>query len=70
MNFSLQNMGVQALCFIMGLAGSAVLLDYSTYDSKIQPIIHRSMTALIINSQHERASEILRMVQENVRFNT
>ncbi|KAK0162497.1 hypothetical protein PV327_006270 [Microctonus hyperodae] len=60
------NIGLQALCFILGLAGSAILLDYSTYDSEIQAIIHRSMTSLIINSQHEKAAQILRMVQEGI----
>jgi uncharacterized membrane-anchored protein YjiN (DUF445 family) len=55
------------LCFICGLAGAAVILDYSTYDSKIQPIIERAMYKLINNSQHETASFILRIIQETVR---
>ena len=53
---------------MFGLAGAAVLLDYSTYDSQIQPIIRKSMTSLIVNSQHEDAAQILRMVQENVKI--
>ncbi|XP_057331762.1 tetraspanin-2A [Microplitis mediator] len=60
------NIGLQLFAFVFGLAGAAVLLDYSTYDSKIQPIIHRSMTSLIINSQYERPSQILKIVQENI----
>ncbi|XP_033216623.1 tetraspanin-2A [Belonocnema kinseyi] len=58
--------GLQAFCFLFGLAGAAVLLDYSTYDSQIQPIIRKSMTSLIVNSQHDDAAQILRMVQENI----
>ncbi|KAH0555495.1 hypothetical protein KQX54_019408 [Cotesia glomerata] len=60
------NIGLQLFTFIFGLAGAAVLLDYSTYDSKIQPIIHRSMTSLIVNSQYHRQSQILKIVQENI----
>ncbi|XP_008552401.2 tetraspanin-2A [Microplitis demolitor] len=60
------NIGLHLFAFVFGLAGAAVLLDYSTYDSKIQPIIHRSMTSLIINSQYERPSQILKLVQENI----
>lgn len=60
------HVGLQIFCFICGLAGAAVVLDYSTYDSKIQPIIRRSMSNLISNSQHEKASEILKLIQENI----
>jgi len=59
--------GLQAFCFICGLSGAAVILDYSTYDSKIQPIIERSMYNLISNSYEETASFILRVIQETVR---
>lgn len=58
--------GLQLFCFLFGLAGAAVLLDYSTYDSDIQPLIRRSMTSLISNSQHEDASRMLRIVQEQI----
>ncbi|XP_046431664.1 tetraspanin-2A [Neodiprion virginianus] len=58
--------GLQILSFVCGLAGAAVLLDYSTYDSSIQPIISTAMTNLISNSQYEGAAVILRMVQENI----
>jgi hypothetical protein len=58
--------GVQVLCFIIGTAGAAVLLDYSTYDSKIQPLIRERMRYLISESQNEYASSVLRMVQETV----
>lgn len=58
--------GLQIFCFLFGLVGSAILLDYSTYDSQIQPLIRRSMTSLIVNSQREEVSQILKLVQENI----
>ncbi|XP_012269913.1 tetraspanin-2A [Athalia rosae] len=58
--------GLQILSFVAGLVGAAVLLDYSTYDSHIQPIIREAMTNLISNSQYDGAAYILRMVQENI----
>ncbi|XP_018339280.1 PREDICTED: CD9 antigen [Trachymyrmex septentrionalis] len=60
------HVGLQAFSFICCLTGAAVILDYSTYDSKIQPIIERSMYSLISNSHHETASFILRVIQETV----
>ncbi|KAK3915354.1 Tetraspanin-2A [Frankliniella fusca] len=58
--------GAQALCFVVGLAGSAVLLDYSTYNSHIQPILRRVFRQLIMNSQYEDVSYVLNQVQESV----
>ncbi|XP_011298165.1 CD81 antigen [Fopius arisanus] len=60
------HIGLQMLGFCLGLAGTAVLLDFSTYDSDIQPLIRRSMTTLIINSQYEKPGMILRMIQEGI----
>ncbi|KAL6426981.1 hypothetical protein ACFW04_009288 [Cataglyphis niger] len=60
------HVGLQLFSFICGLSGAAVILDYSTYDSKIQPIIERSMYNLISNSYHETAGFILRIIQETV----
>ncbi|XP_069696836.1 tetraspanin-2A [Periplaneta americana] len=57
---------VQVLCFILGTAGAAVLLDYSTYDSKLQPLIRDRMRRLISESHNEYASSVLRMVQESI----
>lgn len=57
---------VQVLCFIIATAGAAVLLDYSTYDSKIQPLIRQRMRYLISESHNEYASSVLRMVQETI----
>ncbi|XP_015435741.1 PREDICTED: 23 kDa integral membrane protein [Dufourea novaeangliae] len=58
--------GLQLLCYVMGLAGTAILLDYSTYDSHIQPLIRKSMTALINNYHDDRATYILQLIQESI----
>ncbi|XP_071577820.1 tetraspanin-2A [Temnothorax nylanderi] len=60
------HVGLQAFSFICCLSGAAVILDYSTYDSKIQPVIERAMYNLISNSHHDSASFILRVIQETV----
>jgi len=57
---------IQVICFILGTAGAAVLLDYSTIDSQIQPLIRERMRYLISQSHHEYAAAILRMVQETI----
>lgn len=59
-------MASQILVFILGMAGSAVLLDNSTQQSKLQPLIKESMRQLIMNSHHEPSKAILTVVQENV----
>lgn len=43
-----------------------MVLDFSTYDSSIQPIIRDVIVRLMNNPQHEGSREILRMVQEGV----
>ncbi|XP_076378517.1 tetraspanin 2A [Megalopta genalis] len=58
--------GLQLFCFAMGLAGTALLLDYSTYDSQIQPLIRKSTMALINNYQDDRATYILQLIQESI----
>jgi len=57
---------IQVICFILGTAGSAVLLDYSTRDSQLQPLIRERMRYLITQSHNEYAASILRMVQETI----
>ncbi|XP_076298550.1 tetraspanin 2A isoform X4 [Lasioglossum baleicum] len=58
--------GLQLFCYVMGLAGTALLLDYSTYDSQIQPLIRKSMLSLINNYQDDRATYVLQLVQESI----
>ncbi|XP_063227921.1 tetraspanin-2A [Bacillus rossius redtenbacheri] len=57
---------LQAVSFVLSLAGSAVFLDLSTYNSSLQPLIRRSVGNLIANSQYEAQSAVLRMIQENI----
>ncbi|XP_059061980.1 tetraspanin-2A [Achroia grisella] len=58
--------GTQIAAFVFGLVGSCVVLDFSTYDSSIQPIIKDVFLRLIHNPQHEGSKLILRMVQEGI----
>lgn len=58
--------GMMILCFICELAGAAVLLDHSTYDSKLQPLVRRTMLKLIIRSNDEDYAYTLRTIQENI----
>lgn len=52
--------------FIIDVAGAAVLLDYSTLNSSIQPIIRDSMRRLIMSSSSPESTAVLKMIQENV----
>nr|CAD7203663.1 unnamed protein product [Timema douglasi]CAD7408999.1 unnamed protein product [Timema poppensis] len=61
-----QFIALQVVSFILGLAGAAVLLDHTTYDSSLQPLIRNSMNNLISTSQNENSANILRMIQENI----
>ncbi|KAL0884129.1 hypothetical protein ABMA27_016148 [Loxostege sticticalis] len=56
----------QIATFIFGLVGATVVLDFSTYDSSIQPLIRNSIVGLMNNPQHEGSRAILRMVQEGI----
>lgn len=56
----------QVIAFLIGLAGTAVLLDYSTYNSHIQPILRDVFRKLIMNSQYDDVSYVLNQVQESV----
>ncbi|KAJ2950421.1 hypothetical protein O0L34_g8663 [Tuta absoluta] len=58
--------GTQAGIFVFGLIGACVVLDFSTYDSSIQPVIREVILRLINNPQHEGSRQVLRMVQEGI----
>lgn len=51
---------------MVDVAGAAVLLDFSTLNSSIQPIIRDSMKRLIMSSSKPESSSVLKMIQENV----
>lgn len=62
----IQFIGTQLVAFIIGVAGSAVLLDYSTLNSSIQPILRNSFRRLIMSSGWPQSAAALKMIQENV----
>ncbi|XP_019867576.1 tetraspanin-2A [Aethina tumida] len=64
--FSLIYIGIQAIGFVLSLAGAAVLLDYSARNSRFQPIVRDSMLRLISNAHHEESRQTLSMIQENI----
>lgn len=58
--------GTQVLSFILMTVGSAVLMEFSTMNSSIQPMIRDTMTRLIMTSEYPKSSVTLKMIQENV----
>lgn len=65
--FWLQYIGTQVLGFLINTAGAAILLDFSTVNSSIQPILRRQLTWLIMRSESPPQETVLRLVQESVR---
>lgn len=63
---SRQFIATQGVAFVIHVAGAAVLLDYSTLNSSIQPIIRDSMRRLIWSSSSPESTAVLKMIQENV----
>lgn len=58
--------GSQILAFILVCAGCAVLMDFSTMNSSVQPIIRETMLRLIMTSEYQTSTVTLRMIQENI----
>lgn len=56
------------LKYACGLIGAALLLNYSTNNSAIQPVIKDSMLQLISHSQNDSRAHTLRLIQESVSF--
>lgn len=61
-----QFVATQCVAFVIHVAGAATLLDYSTLNSSIQPIIRDSMKRLIMSSSLPESNAVLKMIQENV----
>lgn len=61
-----QFIATQLVSFVVSVAGSAVLLDYSTLNSSIQPLLHHSFRRLIMSSGWQESAAALKMIQENV----
>ncbi|CAD7088267.1 unnamed protein product [Hermetia illucens] len=58
--------GTQILSFIIIIAGCGILMDFSTMNSSLQPIITDTMLRLIMQSEVPTSASTLRMVQENI----
>lgn len=58
--------GSQILGFVLSVVGSAVLLNFSTMQSSLQPMIRDVMTRFVMTSEYPRSSAVLRMIQESV----
>lgn len=59
-------LGTQVAGFVVNTIGAAVLLDFSTLNSSLQPILHRSLTWLISRSAFPDQARVLRLIQESV----
>lgn len=60
--------GSQILGFVLSVVGSAVLMNFSTMQSSLQPMIRDIMTRFVMTSEYPRSAAILRMIQEAVSF--
>lgn len=60
--------GSQILGFVLSVVGSAVLLNFSTMQSSLQPMIKDVVTRFVMTSEYPRSYAILKMIQEAVSF--
>ncbi|KAK9759286.1 Tetraspanin family [Popillia japonica] len=58
--------GTQLLVFVGYVAGTAILLNFTTKNSAIQPIIRESMRRLIMNKHYQKGQETLALIQEHI----
>lgn len=58
--------GSQILGFVLSVVGAAVLLNFSTMQSNLQPMIRDVMKRFVMTSENPRSSAVLRMIQESV----
>lgn len=56
----------QIICFLLAIFGTAILLEHSTYNSRVQPMIRHTMNQLIMKSEYQPAQDWLRLIQESV----
>lgn len=59
-------MGTQIFGFVAGVAGSAVLLDFSTMHSSLQPLLRNSLTQYVSTSEYAQSRYVLNMIQSNI----
>ncbi|XP_073829629.1 tetraspanin 2A [Musca autumnalis] len=58
--------GTQIFGFIVTIAGSAILMQYSTMHSSLQPLLQVSLSNFVSTSEQPYSSYVLNMIQENV----
>lgn len=58
--------GTQIFGFILIIAGSALLLTYSTMHSALQPLLRVSLKRFVMTSEYSYSSYVLTMIQENI----
>lgn len=56
----------QLTTFVICVGGAAVLLDYSTLNSSLQPLLRNSLRRLIMSSSWQDSAAALKMIQENI----
>ncbi|XP_053951295.1 tetraspanin-2A [Anastrepha ludens] len=59
-------LGTQIFGFVATVAGSAVLLDYSTMHSSLQPLLSSSLTSFVSSSEYSHSAYVLNMIQSNI----
>ncbi|XP_030379430.1 tetraspanin-2A [Scaptodrosophila lebanonensis] len=58
--------GTQVFGFIVGTVGSAVLLEFSTMHSSLQPLLKDSLYRFVASSEYTYSNYVLTMIQENI----
>lgn len=58
--------GTQIFGFIAAVAGSAILLNYSTMHSSLQPLLTVTLNRFVSTSEYAYSSYVLNMIQENI----
>lgn len=58
--------GTQIFLFVATIVGSAIILDFSTMNSSIQPLIRQTMLRFIMTSEHPHSSFALKLIQESI----
>lgn len=58
--------GTQIFGFIATTIGAAILLQYSTVNSSLQPLLQTSISRFVSTSEYSYSSYVLNMIQENI----
>ncbi|XP_034485217.1 tetraspanin-2A [Drosophila innubila] len=58
--------GTQIFGFVGTVAGSAILLQYSTINSSLQPLLNVTLRRFVSTSEYTYSNYVLTMIQENI----